>query len=386
MGLVEIAGELATKFGERAEIHEQQGTFPFENYADLRQSGYLSATIPVELGGLAANLPEVTRAQIALGQGCGSTALVAAMHLAQTARLQFTGCPAPLAEKIMRGIVANGYLANSVQSEPATGSPSRGGLPTTTARPTEGGYILNGRKTYTTGAPILRYMVVTATLTTADASPVIGYFLVEQTGQDPAVQIDETWNMLAMRLSGSHDLVLNEAFVSAENLVGLGKQMTPPVAAQNAAWGLPVAAVYLGIGRAAANFAAHYARNRRPNSLGDSIATLYHIQEKAGQMELALLSAENTLLATADLAVSAEAERNPARLTALIGAAKQLATNQAIVAVDLALRIVGSSGLAMELPLQRYYRDVRAGLGNPPMDDVSTIMLGKLALGLLEEK
>jgi alkylation response protein AidB-like acyl-CoA dehydrogenase len=60
-----------------------------------------------------------------------------------------------------------------------------------------------------------------------------------------------------------------------------------------------------------------------------------------------------------------------------------LATNNAIAAVDLALRIVGSAGLSMELPLQRYYRDVRAGLGNPPMDDVSTVTLGKLALGLL---
>jgi hypothetical protein len=34
------------------------------------------------------------------------------------------------------------------------------------------------------------------------------------------------------------------------------------------------------------------------------------------------------------------------------------------------------------LPLQRYYRDVRAGLGNPPMDDVSILNLGKMALGL----
>jgi len=154
------------------------------------------------------------------------------------------------------------------------------------------------------------------------------------------------------------------------------------VAATSAAWGLPVAAVYFGIGRAAAKYAAKYARERKPNSLDKSIAELAHIQEKAGRMELALLEAENTLFAVADLAASGEAERNPARLTALVGAAKQLATNRAIEAVDLAMRIVGSASLSMEMPLQRHYRDVRAGLGNPPMDDVSTINLGKYALGL----
>jgi alkylation response protein AidB-like acyl-CoA dehydrogenase len=44
--------------------------------------------------------------------------------------------------------------------------------------------------------------------------------------------------------------------------------------------------------------------------------------------------------------------------------------------------LIGSAGLARGLPLERYFRDVRAGLGNPPMDDIAFSLIGKAALGL----
>ena len=378
--LIDIASELAEAFGARAEAHEQAGTFPYENYDDLRQSGYHLSTVPQAYGGWGASLGIATRAQVRLGEGCGSTALVVAMHLVQTSRAILAGWPQSQLDKMLNGMVEHGHLLNNAASEPATGSPSRGGLPTTTAVRTPDGFLINGRKTYTTGAPILHYYVVSAAYAEEGQAPASTNFLIER--DDPGLSIKETWHSLAMRLTGSHDLLLENVKLGPDALLSTKAKLSPEQAALNAAWALPVAAIYFGIGRAAAHYAANFARNRRPNSLQQSIAELPHIQEKAGHMELALLSAENTLFAVADLADQGEAERNPARLTALVGAAKQLATNKAIEAVDMALRIVGGASLSMDLPLQRYYRDVRAGLNNPPMDDASTIALGKLALGL----
>jgi alkylation response protein AidB-like acyl-CoA dehydrogenase len=63
-------------------------------------------------------------------------------------------------------------------------------------------------------------------------------------------------------------------------------------------------------------------------------------------------------------------------------AAKVIVTNNVIEITDQALRVVGSAGLLRKHPLERYFRDARAGLGNPPMDDVALTMIGKAALGV----
>ncbi|MEH7747496.1 acyl-CoA dehydrogenase, partial [Neobacillus drentensis] len=47
---------------------------------------------------------------------------------------------------------------------------------------------------------------------------------------------------------------------------------------------------------------------------------------------------------------------------------------------DLAMRIVGAKSLSLNNPLQRYYRDVRAGLHNPPMDDMTLQLLAKYSV------
>ncbi|MFP9202776.1 acyl-CoA dehydrogenase family protein, partial [Enterococcus faecalis] len=64
-----------------------------------------------------------------------------------------------------------------------------------------------------------------------------------------------------------------------------------------------------------------------------------------------------------------------------LGAAKHIVTNAALSVVDKAMRIVGAKSLERTNPLQRYYRDVRAGLHNPPMDDA---VIHKLAAEAFE--
>ncbi len=58
--------------------------------------------------------------------------------------------------------------------------------------------------------------------------------------------------------------------------------------------------------------------------------------------------------------------------------------NKAVEAVDLAMRVVGAKSLSADNELQRYYRNVRAGLHNPPMDDM--VIIGLANLGLLIEQ
>src|SRR5205807_3491957 len=120
---------------QRANASDWAGTFPYENYQDLQQAGYLTLTVPSEFGGWGADLLEVTLAQSRLAQGCASTALVMSMHLSAIGRM-VSGMKDQNAhtERIYHAVVHDGAIINAAATEPATGSPSRGGRPSTTAR------------------------------------------------------------------------------------------------------------------------------------------------------------------------------------------------------------------------------------------------------------
>jgi len=376
---VELAAGLADRFSERAGLHDQNNSFPTENFDELKASGYARLTIPVTQGGLGANLTEMMLAQERLAQGDGATALCIGWHLSLIGKVAETHCwPANVWARIAREVVEQGALLNSVGSEVQTGSPSRGGKPFTSARrlPEEGGWVLNGRKAFTSMAPILDYPLTSARIEGEEGS---GWFLVPM--QTPGIRIAETWDNIGMRATASHDLVLDEVHLPAEALVeefGKPGAVRPSGRQDGAGWSLHIPAVYIGIARAARLFALDYARNRRTNSITGSVADLPYIQMAIGQMELDLLAARSALYSVAQRWDEAPELRH--RLQPSLAGAKVLATNLAIQVVDRAMRITGIDGLSRKNPLERYYRDVRAGLHNPPMEDAALTMLARSAL------
>jgi alkylation response protein AidB-like acyl-CoA dehydrogenase len=377
--LVELAGELADKFAQRVADYDWEGRFPLENYADLRASGYLTLTVPRVFGGYGASLLDVVLAQTRLAQGCASTALATSMHLINVARYTYgLDGPNEFFARICQDVVQNGAMINTAASEPATGSPSRGGRPTTVARrQSDGSWYITGRKTYTTGSLALKYFIVSCGIEDNSGLPPLkadrGNFLV--TSDLAGVSIEQTWNAMSMRASGSNDLVLENVHVGAEAYTDQSLPISPTCAQQNGAWVLATTAVYLGIAQAARNEAINFAQRRRPNSLDRPIASLPHIQEKAAGMDLALMQARAVLFDVAE-----QFSKDPVHTPgSLIGAAKYIVTNRAVETVDLGMRLVGAAGLAVSNPMQRYYRDVRAGLHNPPMEDAVIAQLGREA-------
>ncbi|GCF09114.1 acyl-CoA dehydrogenase family protein [Dictyobacter arantiisoli] len=383
--LLALAGELADIFAQRASEHDWEGRFPVENFKDLQKAGYLSLSIPRDLGGQGASLLDLVHAQYRLAQGDASTALVACMHLMHIGRLveDRTEHPEPIL-RLCQDVIEHGAMINSAVSEPATGSPSRGGRPQTTAyRQPDGSWQIRGRKNFTTGSHALSYFIVGCSIedqagTASGLAPLTaerGNFLVPSNVQ--GVSIEDTWNTVGMRGSGSNDLILDDVHISPESYLDVLVPTEPSIQTKQGVWGLVLAAGYLGIAQAARDEAIRFAQTRRPNSLKQSIATVPHIQDKLGKIEVLLLESQAVLFGLAEHYT----EDNQHVDVALIGAAKYLAVNNAIQIIDLAMRVVGAASLALTSPLQRYYRDIRAGLHNPPMDDVALSALAKRALG-----
>ena len=168
---------LAELFAARAPAHDRDANFPFGNFADLSREGLLALTVPVALGGGGAGARDAIRVLGIIGKADPSTALVLSMHYIQhLVMARSARWPARLSRKLAKETVEGVALINALRVEPELGSPARGGLPATTARRTETGWRLTGRKIYSTGAPILKWYSVWAK--TDELETRVGLFLV----------------------------------------------------------------------------------------------------------------------------------------------------------------------------------------------------------------
>ncbi len=371
-----MADRLATIAAEQADAHDRNNTFPHDTFAALRDAGYLALTVPEEFGGRGATPLELMLAQERLARGSGSVALGATMHLGIVGGLaESRSWPPELLDRFFTEVVRDGALINSAASEPDLGSPSRGGAFQTTAVREGDSWRINGRKTWTTLSPALAYAQVQLTIEEADGTRSRGMFLVPMS--TPGVRVEDTWDNLSMRASGSHDVVFEDVMVP--HSLRLPSPSGPP-ASKASGWSLIGSAVYLGIAQAARDFAVQFARERVPSGLGKPIAELQTVQHRVARMDILLLQSRAALYSTAETWQDFPGFREA--ISWQFAAAKYTVTNHAIEVTDQALRVVGSAGLQKKYPLQRYFRDARAGLGNPPMDDVALTSIGKRALGV----
>jgi len=373
---IALAESLAGPIAARAAEVDRSGTFPFESFAEMRDAGFLGITIPERFGGMGATPLEYALAMERIGAACGSTALAANMHLSLIGKLGETGIwPDELYARVAKDIVENGALINSVNSEPDMGSPSRGALPTTTASKTAGGWVINGRKRWASLAPALTYMLVLATIVD-EGEPRRGNFLVPASSD--GIAIDPVWDNVAMRGTASDDVIFTDVLVPHDALVNVDGSRVPGDGNGWSAFG--GGAVFIGIAQAALDEAVRFAQTRTPNGMDQPIAHLQTIQHRIANMQLELLPARQLLHSTAQWWIDNPDER-AAGVWRL--AASKTAINRAAIAVtDEALKVSGSAGLALTSPLQRYFRDVRASIGQPPIEDIALTMIGKAALGL----
>lgn len=413
------ADRLAERFAERAAKHDREGSFPFENFEELKAAGYAKLTLSEEQGGDGLSLYEWLSVQERLARGDGSTALSAGWHGGMMLHYRETDIwPEPSYSAFCRDAAASGAMINKFASERATGSPTRGGRPQTTAVRAEGGWKLTGRKTYSTLSPLLTDYIVSAGI---EGSPEVGDFIIRLGGPGEAeeqaaagspfapdggalpspeeiarraetsarraaelraaagVTLEETWDTLGMRATGSHDIVLENTFVPDEQVMGIYMPGQAKGGVDDGdGWMLHIPACYLGIALAARDYALNFAENYTPNSLKEPIATLPHIRQWIGQIDSELRLARTALYDIADRWDRLPEER--ASMRPEFGWVKYNATHLAAQVVDKAMKIVGGASLSRSVPLERYYRDVRAGLHNPPMEDAVLQMLARAAL------
>jgi alkylation response protein AidB-like acyl-CoA dehydrogenase len=375
--LVELAGSLADGFAERAGEHDREGTFPFENYEEMREAGYLGLTVPEELGGRGASLHELILAQERLAMGDGSTALAVNMHVSpigQLASLWRSSGDERLADVLRRA--ADGRLVYASMSA----EPSDPILMTssTVAERVEGGYRVTGKKIFGTESAVCTEFSTRARYDDPDRGPQVLFFRLPRDAE--GMRMKETWDTMGMRATRSDDFELENVFVPDEAVFH-----SYPVGHFDATmlktvwgWAMPTfGAVYLGIGAGALEFAREQVQARRRQD--DP-----RVQDLFAEMEVLLETARAVLYRHAremdSGAIYTEIPVQDGMARAVL--TKYVTTNNAVAIVDRALHVVGGAGYYRRFPLERMYRDVRAGPIMPYSNLEAHDLFGRTSLGI----
>ena len=376
--LEDLAIELASEFATTSAQLDRSGELPGNNLKLAADRGVLGLTVPRELGGLGADLYRFARYQERLGRGDGATALILAMHHMLIGGEAEAGLwpPESFAE-VCRAAIEDGALINSAATEPGRGSPSAGGLPETVAEPEEpagepstppGVWRISGIKAYTTGAPALSFMRVSARVEPADGQAYGARFLVRMPA--PGVTIEPGWEPAALAAAANHTVIFDRTpatFTYREDRRGCEGTVWFQVA---------IAATYLGIGQAAYEAGRDYVRTRAAGGREGNLSDIESVRLRLGRSRAELMIARRNLFATCLDWLELPKGRKP-DLAGAFAVAKVAAVNAAASAAEQALRLAGAGGLDRSLPLERFLRETRFGLTHPPVDDVAYLAVAR---------
>ncbi|WP_348935731.1 acyl-CoA dehydrogenase family protein [Aquabacter sp. CN5-332] len=358
------SARLAGEFGVGAADHDANDSFVFETYQKLKDEGFFKALVPVEFGGGGATVTEVCQAIRRLGAGCGSTALAFSMHshLVAVAAWRWRNQKAPT-EGLLKRVVAEDLIL--VSSGGSDWLKSAG-----TAVKSEGGFLVNARKIFSSGSPAGDLLVTSAVYDDLDAGPTVLHFAVSL--KAPGVTILDTWHALGMRGTGSHEVLLKDVFVPEASISGRrpqGKWHMLFHIISMIAFPL-IYSAYVGVADGARAKALEIARKKPDDG---NLAYLL------GEMENA---AAATAMAFDHMVQCAETGTPGPEMTSRVMIGRTLVGKAAIETVERAMEVVGGAAFYRDLGLERAFRDVQGARFHPLQEMPQLRYTGRVTLGL----
>ncbi|GAA3032610.1 acyl-CoA dehydrogenase family protein [Actinokineospora globicatena] len=354
----------------RAAEHDRTGEFPAANFTDLADTGLLGLLIPSEHGGVGADMVGYALAIAELAEACGSTALILAMHCGATRLLAAAGDET--SREVLTGVLTRGELISWGFSEPGTGGNILN--PRLRAVPHEGGFGLIGTKAFCTGAGHVDHYLVNTNSGEPDFRRAQSMFLLP--ADTPGLTVKETWDAMGMRANSANTVLLDCSVPDRLCVGGPGGGM-PLLGHALPALVLGLAAASLGVARAAYGFATTHVGARVHADTGANLAAYQGVRFQVAEMTTTVHAAHLALLHAA-----ATAEADPMEALPAMNMAKYLCNTAAIAVADTAMQVTGGQGFLRSNPMERHYRDARAGAVMGANLGALRDLIGKAALGM----
>jgi alkylation response protein AidB-like acyl-CoA dehydrogenase len=348
---------------------DEEGQFPTELFQEMGELGYFGVRYPEEYGGAGGD--EVMFTLLCEELARGSLSLAASVSMQCLMGTNFIYCFGSEEQKqrLLVPAIRGRKMGVICMTEPDAGS-DLGSIKTIAVRDGDG-WVLNGQKTWVTNATRADFFTVAAKTDPEAGFKGIDIFLVERAR--PGVSVGKDIPKMGVRAQETAELILEDCRLPAENLFGeegTGFRNLQAILAQIRTM---MGALSLGLGRAALEAGAQYAKERA--QFGRPIAKFQAISHKLADMATELEAARWLVYRSAWLIDQAKPDMKTASM------AKLFASEMANRLADQSTRIFASYGFAMEYDVQRYFRDARLLLlGGGTSEILRTIISREMGL------
>ncbi|MCG9701458.1 acyl-CoA dehydrogenase family protein [Vibrio natriegens] len=328
-----------------AEWDEKQ-IFPKQVLREAGELGFLSLYTPEEQGGLGLSRLDSSIIFEQLSMGCTSTTAFMTIHnmvswmiasfASDVVKAQF--CPK---------LVTGEWLGSYCLTEPNAGSDAASLATSATKKGNQ--YILNGSKTFISGAGDTDVLIVMAR-TGEQGAKGVSAFVVEANAKGISYGRKEPkmgWNSQPTRA-----VTFENVTVPATHL--LGEEGQGFVFAMKGLDGgrINIATCSVGTAQQALNHATQYMQERK--QFGKALAQFQALQFKLADMATELVAARQLVRYAAS-----KLDNGDSNATTYCAMAKRFATDVGFQVCDQALQLYGGYGYIKEYPMERYFRDVR---------------------------
>ena len=326
---------------------EETDVFPEEILSKMGKAGFFGIKIPKELGGAGSD----HRGYVAVMEEIARESAVASLYVSSPnslggGPLLLSGTDEQL-EKYLRPVVTGEKILAFALTEPGAGSDASG--MTTTAVEDGDDYVLNGRKTFITMAPLADYAVVYAKTDMSRGAKGITAFVVDMKAE--GVSCGKSEHKMGLIGCATSDIILENVRVPKEDMLGeLNQGFTNAMKTLDVGR-IGVAAQSIGVAQAALDEAIKYAKDRK--QFGRRIADFQGISFMIAEMATKLQAAKHLVY---DAAYKKDTNQNA---TAAASMAKFFASEVCNEICAKAVQIHGGYGYMKEYRVERLYRDCR---------------------------
>jgi butyryl-CoA dehydrogenase len=351
------------RIAPQAAALDEAKAFPRALFQELAALGFFGMRYPEDVGGSGMALTEFCLALQEVARGSMSLAGAVAMQsLMGTKFLHMLG-NADIVERLFKPALRGEKIGAICMTEPNAGSDL--GSIATSARKVDGGYVINGQKTWITSAPMADFFTVFAK---AGEEKKLTIFLVEKGFK--GLTVGREIHKMGVWALPTSEVAFDECFVPDSHC--LSKEVGDGEGHLRKTLGeirIITGAMALGVGQAALAEAARYAGER--SQFGKPINRFQAIGQKLAEMATELEAADHLVYYAAWRRDAGKPYHKEAAM------AKLFASEAAATVCDKAARVLASYGYAMEYPAQRYLRDVRFTLIGGGTSEILKMIIAK---------